>query len=212
MKRDGIGAFEITYNSQLSTNKFVNCYLPTLEYMSRAVMETSQVSPLTAEESIFASLGLDPKIFIFQLINFAIVVVIIWFLILKPLAKKMAERKTLLDESLDKAREIDASLQLSQQKYQEKIDNAKVEANKIMEQTREEAENVGLRLKEKTKKDIELLIVQARRNIDIERQEAVAAVRKEAAGLVVASIEKILEEKYSDKLDQKFIEKVIEKM
>ena len=180
--------------------------------MSREGLESKEVSSLMAKESVLASLGLNPQIFIFQLINFALVVLVIWFLILKPLTKKMAERKILIDESLDKAREIEGSLQLSQQKYQEKIDEAKVEASKIMQQARNEADKAGLRLKEKAKKDIELLITQARRNIESERQEAVTQVRKEAASLIVLSIEKILEEKYSDKLDKKFIEQVVDKL
>ena len=121
------------------------------------------------EESVAASLGLNVQLFVFQLINFAIVVVIIWFLILKPLTKKLEERKKVVDDSLDKAKEIDASLQMAEQKFQERIDDAKAEANKIVEKAQEEAEKAGASMKVKAKKEIELVVDQAKLNIQIEK-------------------------------------------
>ena len=61
--------------------------------------EVQSTSPL-------ASLGINPTLFVFQLINFAIVATIIWYLILKPLTKKMTERAKLIDESLDNAKKF----------------------------------------------------------------------------------------------------------
>ncbi|MCX6778657.1 MAG: ATP synthase F0 subunit B, partial [Candidatus Magasanikbacteria bacterium] len=57
----------------------------------------------TTEQSggVLGSLGINGQLFVFQLINFILVAAILWFLILKPLTKKMAERKKIIDESLD---------------------------------------------------------------------------------------------------------------
>lgn len=176
-----------------------NVYASTEE----AVVEHTTAS---SSESVAASLGLNAQLFVFQLINFAIVAVIIWFLILKPLTKTLNERKKLIDESLDKAKEVDANLQMSQVKFQEKLDEAKVEANKIIEKAHGEAEQLGVSMKEKAKKEIELLIDQAKRNIQIEKDEVMEGIKKETVNLIISAVEKILDEKLDGDKDKKLIE------
>ncbi|MEK7624827.1 MAG: F0F1 ATP synthase subunit B [Patescibacteria group bacterium] len=159
-----------------------------------------------------SSFGVTPTLFMFQLVNFAIIACIIWFLILKPLTKKMAERAKLIDESLDNAKKIQENLQKSEQKYQEKIDAAKAEAGGIIEKAGREAGQMGDEMKVKAKKEIETLIEQAKKNIRSERDEMVADVRKAGADLVVAALEKILTEKIDDKKDRSLIEEMIKKI
>ncbi len=164
--------------------------------------EVQSTSPL-------ASLGINPTLFVFQLINFAIVATIIWYLILKPLTKKMTERAKLIDESLDNAKKIQENLQKSEQKYQEKIDAAKVDAGKIIEKAGKEAGQMSGTMKIKAKEEIENLIEQAKKNIRAERDEMVADVRRAGADLVVSALEKILTEKIDDKKDRRLIEEMM---
>lgn len=156
-------------------------------------------------ESVLSSLGINGQLFAFQLLNFAIVAGIVWFLILKPLVKKMEERKKQVDESIDNVKAIETSLQMSQKKYQEKIDEAKVAANKIIEKAHNESEVIAKQLKEKAHKEIELLVTQVKKNIEIDKQEMRDELRKETAQMVVMAVEKLLEKKFSNKEDEKFI-------
>ncbi len=174
---------------------------PAPELYGEEVHEEIETSHGTADEGLLASLGLNGQLFIFQFINFAIVAAIVWFMILKPLTKKMDDRKKMVDDSIDKAKEIETNLQMSQQKYQEKIDEAKVEANKVIASAKKEAEVMGEKMKLKTKEDIELLIDQAKRNIAIEKDEAMAEVRSEAASMITAAMEKILNKKIDQNED-----------
>jgi F-type H+-transporting ATPase subunit b len=165
-----------------------------------------------ASASPLASLGINPTLFVFQLINFAVVAAIIWFLILKPLTKKMTERQKMIDESLDNAKKIQDNLQKSEQKYQERIDNAKVEAGKVIEKAGKDAEQLSIDMKAKAKSEIESLVEQAKRNIRSERDEMVADVKKASAELIVAALEKILSEKIDDKKDKQLVEEMIKKL
>lgn len=159
-----------------------------------------------SEESVAASLGLDPQLFVFQLINFAVVVVIIWYLILRPLTKKLDERRKIIDESLDRAKEIETQYAMSEQKYKERLDKAERDANEVMAQARGEAEAAAVEMKEKTKREILELATEAKQHIQKEREDALAAVRKEAATLIVAATEKLIGEKIDVKKDEQFIE------
>ncbi|MEK9158891.1 MAG: ATP synthase F0 subunit B, partial [Patescibacteria group bacterium] len=73
-------------------------FIETVYASEEAAEAAGQVS-----EGLLASLGINLPLFIFQLINFAIVAVILWFLILKPLTKKLAERQKMIDDSISNA-------------------------------------------------------------------------------------------------------------
>jgi len=158
---------------------------------------------------VAASLGLNGQLFAFQLLNFVIVAAIVWFLILKPLTKKLEERKNLIDESLDKAKQVDANLQMAEQRFQERIDEAKAEASKIVEKAFGEGEKLTVEMKKRAQKEIEMVVDQARRNIKIEKEEMVASLKQETVNLIVAALEKILSEKVDGKKDKELIEETI---
>lgn len=173
-----------------------------IAYAAEAVHETTQAAE---DIGLLASLGINPTLFIFQLINFIVVALIIWFLILKPLTQKMTERSDKITEGLIKAEEVEANLRKSEQKYQEKIDDAKSEAAKILSQANVESLKLGEKLKIKSQKEIQLLVDQAKRNIQIEKEEMMGEVKKEAGVLITNALEKILEEKIDDIKDKEII-------
>ena len=164
------------------------------------------------DESILASLGINGQLFAFQLLNFAIVICILWFLILKPLVKKMEERRKQVEESVDNAKAIETALQVSEKKYQEKIDEAKVLANKIVEKAYVDGEITTKQAREKAQKDIELLVVQAKKNIEIDKQEMKNELRKETVDVVFLAMEKLLDKKFSGKDDEKFIADILKNL
>ncbi|MBD3311218.1 MAG: F0F1 ATP synthase subunit B [Candidatus Magasanikbacteria bacterium] len=177
----------------------------------QVVTEThEEVSHSTAgDDSVLASLGINGQLFAFQLLNFAIVAAILWFLILKPLTKKMEERKKMIDDSIENTQKVETKLQMSEQKYQEKIDEAKMEANKVIEKAQKEAESLKADMREKAKKEIETLINQAKRNIQIEKEDMVEELKKETADLIAVAVEKIIDQKLDAKKDRELIEKSI---
>ncbi len=178
--------------------------------MAQAIHTEAQVEVdshgALANDGITASLGLNGQLFLFQLLNFTVVAIIVWFLILKPLSKKLEERKNLIDSSLEKAKEVETNLLMSEQKYQDKIDEAKVEANKIMAKAQAEGKELTEDMKNKAKNDIEGLVIQAKHNIKTEKDNMVIELKAETGNLVVAAVEKILKEKLDEKKDKGLIE------
>lgn len=163
-------------------------------------------------ESVFASLGLDAHLFVSQLFNFAIVFGIVWFLLLKPLTKKLEERREIIDESIDKAKEVETNLMMSEQKYKEMIDEGKREANKIIEKAHTDAVVLGDQMKEKAKIEIDGLVTQAKKSIVAEREEALGAVKSQAVEMISAALAKIVSSEMSEKTDKKVIEDALKGM
>ena len=193
---------------ELFKTRLINCMSTNVH----TLQTTSHTTSTEAEEGVLASLGINGSQFISQTINFTLVALILWFLILKPLTKKMAERQKMIDNSIENVKKIETNLGMSERKYQEKIDQAKVDANKIIEKAQQESVVVAEAAKEKTRKEIEELVEQARKNIKTERDQSVAEIREQTASLVVAAAEKILGAKINIDADKKIIEEAVKKM
>jgi len=171
------------------------------------VHASTEVAP--ADEGLLASLGINGTLFIFQLINFAVVAVVIWFLILKPLTKRLSERQRIIDDSLENAKKVQQNLEQSEKSFKDKLSEAKAAANTIMEKAITEAAQTTEQMKVKAKQEIEVLVEQAKKNIKIEKDEMMLGLKKETAELVVAVVEKILSEKMTDKKDKEMITEMI---
>ncbi len=177
--------------------------------MNEELETQAHTTEAPGDSGILGSLGIHGVDIMAQLFNFTLVAVIVWFLILKPLTKKMEERKNLIDESLDRAKEIETNYKMSEIKFKEKLDEAKKEANNIIAGAQEEAIRVQENMKQKTKDEVEALVIAAKKNIEIEKAEMQASLRKETVGIVVAAMEKILGEKMDEKKDKQFVEDIL---
>ncbi|OGH93623.1 MAG: ATP synthase F0 subunit B [Candidatus Magasanikbacteria bacterium RIFOXYD2_FULL_41_14] len=181
--------------------------MPNTNIETHTVVETENT-----DQGVLASLGLNGQLFTFQLINFAVVAVIIWFLILKPLTKKLAEREKMIDESIENSKKVQENLTKAERDYQKKIDDAKAAAGQILDNAAADGKKTGEQLKVQARKEIENLVDQAKRNIQIEEKEMVVKLKSETASLIVAALEKILEEKVDEKKDKQLIESAIKKL
>lgn len=162
-----------------------------------------------AEANPLASLGINWYLLLMQFLNFALALVIIWFLILKPLLKKMEERQKLITEGLRQAQEAETALRMSQIKFQEKIDEAKAEANNLIAAGVAGAEQEKEKVKAAARQEIERLVNQAKRNIEIDRAAIRAELKQETAELVVAAVEKILDKKLDTQQDFHLIQETV---
>jgi F-type H+-transporting ATPase subunit b len=175
----------------------------------------SEVENTTTEassEGVLHSLGIDTSWIISQGISFIMIACIIWFLILKPVTKKMSERQKTIDDSLKNADEIEKRLTKSQLDYQARIDQAKMEGNKMIEQATQEALEVKESMKQEAAKEIEDLVDQAKKKIQREKEQVMQGIKTEAAELISHALEKIIAKKLDTTDDQKLIQEMIEKI
>lgn len=181
-------------------------------YSAEALHESENSPASSADTGLLSSLGINISGVIFQFLNFIIVSLIIWFLILKPITKKMTERQKLVDDSLKNADEISKRLTQSQIEYQARIDEAKIEANKLLEIAHGEAEKLKEEMKASATKEIESLIEHAKKKIQSEKEIVLRSIKLEAADLISLSIEKILHKKMDISDDKALIQEMLDKM
>jgi F-type H+-transporting ATPase subunit b len=171
--------------------------------------EEYQVVGTSTDGGVLAGLGIDGSMFIFQLVNLTLVMLTVWFLILKPLTKKMEERRVLIDESLDQAKIIETNLATSKVRFEESIAEAQKKSNEIIAQAHHEARMLGEQMRGKTEEEVAELVAQAKKYIEKEKEEMQKKLRKETVEIVVDAMEKIFEEKMDDQKNKKFVEDIL---
>ena len=138
-------------------------------------------------------LGLHLPSLIIFLVNFLILLGILYLFAYKPILRVMDQRSERIRESLeaaDKAREEAAS---SQQDTQRQLNEARMEGQRLIEQAREMAERYRTEENEKARQEAEAFILRAREDIQRERDAAVQEVRAHFADLAISAAEKVIE-------------------
>lgn len=165
-----------------------------------------------ASEGLLASLGIDLPLFIFQLINFAIVVAILWFLILKPLTKTLAERQKIVDKSLADAQAAATKLNNAEEEKRDIIVKTRAEAEEIMARAEKQGELARTQADAKAKEQAEKILTEAKKVILEEKNKMLIDLKNQTVDLITAVAEKILAEKMTEAKDKKMIEEQLKKI
>lgn len=160
-------------------------------------------------KDLIESLGVNWQSLLFQVINFFILLYILKRFAYGPLVKLLEERKKRVEESERNAEEIAKNRERSQQEYERVLLDAKKDAQGVREKAMQDAESVRVAKVEETKKEIATLLAKAKQDIRLEKEQSLDAVRAEAAGLVIAVTEKVLQQKLTSAQDAKLIEQTL---
>ena len=125
-----------------------------------------------------------PKL-IAQVINFAIVLFVLWKWAYRPILALLAERREKIAESVANADKIKAELAKTEAARQEIINNANTQANKLIEEARAAAARVQETETQKAIAAAEQIISKAREAAEADRNRMVTELRKEIGQLVV---------------------------
>jgi F-type H+-transporting ATPase subunit b len=156
---------------------------------------------------LFAKLGIDWKLLIAQIINFLVLLFILYKFAYRPLLAMLDKRTKKIEQGLKDAEVAHKKLEESEKKQTEILHKARVEAKDIVEKAREQAEKGRAEIVAESKVQSDKLIADARAQIEQEKQKTLSEIKSEIGGLVVAATEKIIEEKMDEKKDKELIEK-----
>lgn len=160
-------------------------------------------------ESLISTFHIDLKLFIAQLINFAIVFSVLYFMAFKPLVKTMSERTEKIDKSLKDADEIEKRLVLTEKDRDEIIKAAKVEANVIVEEAAKRGDEKRNEALVKAKEEIGQVINAEKAKLVRDKAETLKEIKQEVADLVIMTVEKLLNEKMTGDKDRELIKKML---
>jgi F-type H+-transporting ATPase subunit b len=132
-----------------------------------------------------AKLGFNGPVFIAQLVNFGLLLVLLRLFAYKPIMKMLDTRANKIKESLEAGDHAKLEAVSAEKEIAKKIEEASASGQQIVGQAVKTAEEVKRRASQDAKKEADAIIAKAQVEIQREKQESMTELRKEVADLAV---------------------------
>ncbi len=132
-----------------------------------------------------AKLGFNGPVFIAQLVNFGLLLVLLRLFAFKPIMKMLDTRANKIKESLEAGDHAKLEAVSAEKEIAKKIEEASASGQQIVGQAVKTAEDVKRRAAVDAKKEADAIIAKAQVEIQREKQESMTELRKEVADLAV---------------------------
>ena len=146
-------------------------------------------------DSIISTFHIDWKIIIAQAINFGVVFVVLYIFALKPLSKLMAERSQNIAKGIDDAKTNAVLLEKTAKEYENALAKARLEADKIFQDGKQEALNKKATMLEEAKKEVASIIENGKQTLESEKIMMLEEAKKEVINLAMLATKKLLASK-----------------
>jgi len=154
-------------------------------------------------------IGINLPVLVAQLVNFTFLLIVLRLLIYKPILKMLDERRERIREGLsaaDRGREQAAE---ASREAQAQIDAARREGQQIVLQAQQIATRIQEEGRQQAQQQSEAMLQRARNEIALERDGAIAELRKEFADLTITAAEKVIGQSLDRAAHQRLIESAL---
>ncbi len=163
-------------------------------------------------EEIIQTFHIDWKMLLAQVINFGIVVFVLYKFAYRPLLKHMNERTETIERGLEDAKKAQEKLEEADKDKEEKLKKAKKEALAILEEAGRQAEKNKETMVTEAREEAGKVVEQAKKQIELEKEKMLKEMKQEVGELVVQATEKVVKGKLSEEGDKKLVDDVVKSL
>lgn len=140
------------------------------------------------------------------LIIFILLLVVLSRAAFKPMMAAVEAREKALEEAIAHAKADREAAAKVLAEHQAQLDNARAEAQKLIVEGRQVGEKIRGEMIEETRSQQAEMLDRARREIEGEKQRAIADLRREAVDLAIAGAGKVIEKNLDDASNRQIVE------
>ncbi|RLT26966.1 MAG: ATP synthase F0 subunit B [Chloroflexi bacterium] len=169
------------------------------------------VAAFAAEEEAggIAALGFSLPGLITQLVNFAILLVVLRVALYGPILKVLDERKRRIQEGIDRASEAASAAANSEVESRRAMEAARAEGQAAVARATEAAARLREELETRARAEADGIVARAREEIAQEREQAIEQIRREFADLAITAAERVIEQSLDRSAHQRLIDQVL---
>lgn len=157
-------------------------------------------------------LELDPGMMAWTWITFLVVLFILYKVALKPMISAVENREKSIREDLDTARKQRDEAESLLQRHEKMIAEAESEAQKILKENQAVAERTRQEILDKARDESARMVEKAKKEIEQQKDSAIASLKAEVADLAVGAAEKILAQTLDADKHKKVVNDYIDSM
>lgn len=159
--------------------------------------------------AILSKIGFDWQVALANFVNFLIIFLILKKFAFGPISKAISLRQKKIDEGIENAKKAETDLLMAENIRNEKIKEAKLEANTIIGNAQKRGDEI-ITLSEKEGQDKKSSIIkEGEIEAKGQKEKMKKEIESETANLVVSSLEKVLRENFDEGKQKDYIKKVL---
>lgn len=170
--------------------------------------------PMSLEEvdpGVIGMFGINWKLFLAQLVNFGIVLLVLWKFVWKPVTSGLSERSEKIEQSLLEAQKITEDRLTFDSWKQGEMAEVRKEAAGIITEAKQQAEQLKAETVRATAAEQSRVIEQAQKRLEQEKATMLESAKSELADIVVQATSTILKEKMNPEKDKELISEALKK-
>ncbi|MDR0617672.1 MAG: ATP synthase F0 subunit B [Endomicrobium sp.] len=161
---------------------------------------------------IIQKFGLETKLFLFQLVNFLIIVFILKKFLFAPLRKVFDERKRKIEQSLLDAENAKIALDNASQEKRKILSEAKLNAEKLASSVKITIEEEKQKATLEAKQQFQTILDEAKRQASLEFDNISKQLGKMSINLSEKVLAKVLSDLFNEEEKQKLMSRALEKI
>lgn len=154
-------------------------------------------------------LGISLPTLLAQIINFAILLGLLYLIAYKPIMRMLDERSRKIKESMEQTEFIKEQAAHAEEEVKKRLGTAAKEGQEIIARAMRTGEEARRRVQQEARQEAESLIARARVEIQWERDEAIDELRKEFANLAILAAGKVIDRSLDKKAHRQLIDEVL---
>ena len=154
-------------------------------------------------------LGINLPTLLAQIINFAILLGLMYLVAYKPIMRMFDERSRRIRESMEQTEFIKEQAARAEEEAQKRIEQAAKEGQEVIARAVRTGEEVKREAQQEARKEAESLIARARMEIQRERDDAIGELRREFADLTILAASKVIDRSLDKEAHRQLIDKVL---
>jgi len=155
------------------------------------------------------ALGIDPALLISQIVNFLLLLLVLRFLLYKPILNMLQERREKIKESLQYAEQVKEEEAAEQEKHQKELEEAHRKAEEAIAQASRISEKEREKIVAEAQEEAHRILEQARAEIEYERRQAMIDLQEQAVELAIAAASKVIDKSLDEKEHRRLIEEFL---
>lgn len=160
-------------------------------------------------DGLIEKLGIDWRLLSAQLVNFALLIIILHRLLYKPVLEIFRKRSNIILRSIEEARKNKEGLKLLEQRKEKEMVEARIAAKNIIRKAEILAKTREEKILAAAKEEREKLIGEGKTIIRVQKDAMVKEAEKEVGGLAVAMVEKFFNKGLTKGEHEKIVKNII---
>lgn len=147
----------------------------------------------------------NPGLSVWTTLVFLMLLGILWKFAWAPILGAVEARENRIQSALDESRRRQEEAQELLAEHKAQLNDARRQANEILAEARTSGDRLRKELEEKARAEAQGIVQAARREIERERDQALADIRRESVDLALAAAAKLLHERVDTEKDREMV-------